>query len=200
MKELIHLSLTISKKDRSRCFREQVLVAVFFCIMFALKKTIIQCYLSCSIQHAHFQFKRDLKDTILITIFSFRQSTFNLNWRRTWMLLCNMQCYLFLTDALNFIIDNDIRFLLEIEQKGMLAVICSICIMKYMHNVDVIKPDSFKRIVSLPRFLGELQLKELFKMSRRGRNVHVRLFLSNKYSKSYERIVEKTTGFSKYVY
>lgn len=81
----------------------------------------------------------------------------------------------------------------------MLAVICSICIMKYMHSVDVIKLDSFKKIVSLPQFLGELQLKELFKMSRRGRNVHVRLFLSNKYSKSYERIIEKTTGFSKYV-
>ena len=81
----------------------------------------------------------------------------------------------------------------------MLAVICSICIMKYMHSVDVIKLDSFKKVISLPQFLGELQLKELFKMSRRGRNVHVRLFLSNKYSKSYERIIEKTTGFSKYV-
>ena len=71
--------------------------------------------------------------------------------------------------------------------------------MKYMHSVDVIKLDSFKKVISLPQFLGELQLKELFKMSRRGRNVHVRLFLSNKYSKSYERIIEKTTGFSKYV-
>ena len=41
----------------------------------------------------------------------------------------------------NFIFDNDIRLLLENEQKGMLAVISFICLTRYVHTLKIIKSD-----------------------------------------------------------
>ena len=47
---------------------------------------------------------------------------------------------------LNFIIDNEFCYtvvilLLEIEEKEMLSVICSIRVIRYVHTVEIIKVD-----------------------------------------------------------
>ena len=51
---------------------------------------------------------------------------------------------------LNFIIDNEFRILLEIEQNGILAVICFINVIKNVHTVKIIKIDFRVIIISSP--------------------------------------------------